>query len=198
MELGRELRVARMTAGMRLADVARPVGTSASQLSRIERGQVPTVGYTLAVRIGAAVGLNLSVKAYPGGHRLLDRPQLELFKRLREKASPTWLWETEVPMPIPGDLRAADSRARIPGCSLVVEIYSRLADFQSQSRAALLKKRDLKADRLILVVAGSSANRRALREAGEAITASFPLGTRAVLRAFAAGHDPGADGIVLL
>jgi len=198
LEIGREVRIARLAAGMRLLDVARQVRTSASQMSRIERGRVPSVSYRLLAKSAAVVGLRLSVKAFPGRRRLLDKPQLDLLNRLRSRAHPSWRWETEVPMPIPGDLRAADARATRPGCVVVAELWSRLSDFQAQSRAASVKQRDLGADRLLLVLWGTSANRRALREGGEAVRASFPLGTRQVLAAMSAGQDPGANGIVLL
>jgi len=198
LEIGRELRIARIAAGMRLADVARPVGTSASQVSRIERGRVPSVSLRILARCAGSVGLQLSMRAYPGGRRLLDKPQLELLARLKTRAHPSWGWETEVPMPIAGDLRAADARATLPGCSLMFELCPPLSDYHAQTRAALLKRRDLRAGRLILVLLGSTANRRALREAGDAPRGSFPLETRAVLGALAEGRDPGANGIVLL
>jgi hypothetical protein len=86
----------------------------------------------------------------------------------------------------------------IDGCTCVVEVITRLADFQAQLRAALIKKRDLHATRLILVVAANATNRRALLQAGAAVDDAFPLGTKATLRALAAGIDPGADGLVLL
>src|SRR5437762_5318688 len=101
-------------------------------------------------------------------------------------------------MPITGDLRAVDARLTLDGCTIAVEAFTRLADFQAQSRASLLKKRDLSATRLVLLVAATHANRRALREAAGIVNASFPLGTRAILRALAAGRDPGADGVVLI
>lgn len=94
--------------------------------------------------------------------------------------------------------RAADVVLRNGSCSVQVELITRLADFQAHSRAALLKKRDLRADRLILVIAGSRANRRALLEASDATRASFSLGTRELARDLRAGRDPGGDGIMLL
>ena len=101
-------------------------------------------------------------------------------------------------MPIAADLRAADARLSLAGCTIVIEVFSRLADFQAQSRASLIKKRDLQADRLILAVAGTSTNRRALAEALAVRQATFPLGTKALFRALGEGRDPGADGILLL
>ena len=101
-------------------------------------------------------------------------------------------------MPIPGDLRAADCRFAQPDCVCIGEAYTRISDAQAQWRSALIKKRDLGADRLYLIVRGTTTNRRALRAAGDIVHASFPLGTREVMRALAEGRDPGADGIVLL
>jgi transcriptional regulator with XRE-family HTH domain len=198
LEIGRELRLARITSGKRQADVGRVIGTSTAQVSRIERGKVASVAFWLLARFAGSVGLKLSVRAYPNRHRLMDAPQIDLLRRFTARAHATWWWETEVPMPLAGDLRAADAVGKITGCAAVVEVYARLADYQAQSRSARLKKRDLGADRLVLLIAGTSANRRAAREAGDALRASFPLGTKAILKAFREGRDPGADGIVLL
>jgi transcriptional regulator with XRE-family HTH domain len=197
-EIGRELRVARVHGGKRLREVARLLGVSTSQASRIERGRVRSVAFVTLARYAACVGLKIWVKTFPGGRRLLDAPQLELLERVKARSHRSCRWETEVPMPIEGDLRAADARVSVAGCVIVMEIYSRIADYQAQSRAAQLKKRDLHADRLILVIAGTSSNRRALRDARVAVADAFPLRTKAVLRALARGVDPGADGIVLI
>jgi hypothetical protein len=101
-------------------------------------------------------------------------------------------------MPIKGDLRSADARITIPGCSAVVEAITRLADLEAQSRAGMLKKRDLAANRLILVLSATRANRRALAEAADVVRASFPLGTRTIMQRLSEGRDPGSDAIVLL
>jgi transcriptional regulator with XRE-family HTH domain len=196
--IGRELRIARIASGKRLVDVGRLAGISAAQVSRIERGRLRSVRFMQLAMIGAAVGLKVVVSAWPLIRRALDKPQLELFDRFLARVHPSWRWETEVPMPRAGDLRAADARGRIPGCAVMVELISRFSDFQAQTRSALLKKRDLGADRLLLVVYGTTTNRRALREAGSALRAQFPLDTRRVLLAMGEGLDPGADGIVLL
>lgn len=198
LEAGRELRLARHVAGLRQADVARRTRTSTSQISRVENGRVRTLSISRLARIAAAVGLRPYVKLYPLGRRLLDRPQLELLGRLRARIHPRWSWETEVPVPIPGDLRSADCRLRIPGCAILVEAYTRFSDSQAQSAAASRKKRDLGADRLILLLAATHANRRAFADAADVLRGSFPLGTRTSLAALAAGRDPGADAIVFL
>ena len=54
------------------------------------------------------------------------------------------------------------------------------------------------ATRLILVIAGTHANRRALAAARSTLLGAFDLDTRHVLTELAAGRDPGRDGVVLL
>jgi predicted XRE-type DNA-binding protein len=197
-ELGRELRLARITSGMTQAQVARRVGTSQGQVSRFENGQLKAMTLVAAHRMAAAVGMRVYLRAYPGGRRLLDRPQIELLGRLRQRVHASWRWQLEVPVPRPSDLRAADAVLTIPACTVVVEAITRLADFQAQLRAVQVKARDLGADRLILLVGASTANRRALHEAAGLASAALPLTTRPALAALAAGSDPGADAIIVL
>lgn len=197
-EMGREIRIARIIGGRTQRQVARRVGTSVARISLIERGLVPTITLRQLARIAAAVGLKLYLRAFPASRRLLDQPQLDLLAVLRQRAHRSWQWRTEVPMPISSDLRAADCTATIPGCLVVLELWTRLADVQAQTRAALLKGRDLHADRVILVLKATRANRAALRQAGPDALLSFPMPGRDVLRALAAGVDPGANGVILL
>jgi hypothetical protein len=138
------------------------------------------------------------VRLYPAVSRPMDRPQLALFARFRARLGAAWQITVEAPMPISGDLRAADALIRIPSCRCMVEVITRLADVQAQLRAARIKQRDLGADRLVFVVAGTTANRRAIREAGSALTDAFPLHTREALLRLGAGVDPGADALILL
>lgn len=71
-------------------------------------------------------------------------------------------------------------------------------DLQAQVRAAQLKARDIGATRLIVVVAGTHANRRSLAEARSTLAAGFDLDTRRLMADLAAGRDPGRDGIIVL
>jgi hypothetical protein len=81
--------------------------------------------------------------------------------------------------------------------SVGVEAISRLRDVQAQVRAARLKQKDAEIQRLILLIAATHANRRALTAAGP-MRADFALTTRDALAALGAGGDPGDDAIVLL
>ena len=197
-ETGRELRVARLTAGMTQAAVATQLGKSISHVSRVEHGLLRTIGIVQVTKHAAVVGLKPWIRLYPVVARPIDSAQLALLARFRERISDAWHVILEAPMPLPGDLRAADALISIDGCVCVVEVITRMADFQAQLRSAQLKKRDSHATRLILVVAANATNRRALHQAGAAVRDAFPLDTKATLRALAEGRDPGADGLVLL
>ena len=198
METGRELRVARITAGLTQRQVGATVGRSASWICRIERGRARSVSLVELVRLGAAVGLKLYVKTYPGGRRPLDAGQLALLAAFNARLHPAWSRRLEVVVPIEGDLRAADEVIRTDAFSCSVEAITRLADLQRQSRSGRAKQRDLKADRLILVVKGSHANRRLLRAAGRIVEDALPISTREALRALGVGEDPGGDCLVVI
>ena len=197
-EVGRELRVARITRGMRQADVAVRLGTSIAHVSRVEHGLISGLGLVSLSRQAAVVGLKPWLRLFPSGPRPMDHAQLELFRRFRDRIGSAWSVTVEAPMPIRGDLRAADALIAIPGCRCMVEVITRLADVQAQLRAARLKQRDLGADRLVLIVASNGTNRRAIRAAGPTVLDSLPLGTKGVLRALVENRDPGDDGLVLL
>lgn len=197
-DIGRELRLARLIGGMTQEEVARGLGRAGSHVSRAEHGLIKGIGIHDLSRHGALVGLKLWVRAYPAATRPMDRAQLELFGRFRDRLSADWQIVLEAPMPISGDFRAADALISIEDCRCAVEVITRLADFQAQLRAAQRKVRDLEADRLIFVVAGNTTNRRTLRDMGAAVREAFPLGTKAALEDLAAGRDPGGNALILL
>ena len=79
-------------------------------------------------------------------------------------------------MPLERDLRAVDARLTRGDVTIAVEAITRLADVQAQVRAAQLKRRDIGATRLLLLVGATRANREALREAEPIVTAAFQTG----------------------
>jgi hypothetical protein len=78
-----------------------------------------------------------------------------------------------------------------------VEAETVLADAQALERRLALKLRDSGFEDMILLVADTARNRRALRAAPAAF-GRFGLPARRVLAALAAGQQPGGSGIVLL
>jgi transcriptional regulator with XRE-family HTH domain len=203
VEIGRELRLARLTAGLRQTDVARTVGVSHASIGRVERG-IASIGLAEVARHGAVLGLRLHASFYPTGSGLRDAAQLDLLRRFHTRIGDRWSWQLEAPLNIPGDPRAFDALLTRPATpasarlTVAVEAITRLRDAQAQLRAANLKQRDGGAQRLVILLSASHANRHALRSAADVLATTFPLGTRATLAALATGTDPGANGIVLL
>jgi transcriptional regulator with XRE-family HTH domain len=202
-KLGRELRLARLTSGLRQSDVARVLGVSHTSIGRVERG-IASLGIADASRHAAVVGLRLYARFYPTGSGLRDAAQLDLLRRFHSRIGDRWTWQLEAPLNIAGDPRAFDAlltrppTPSSPTLTVAVEAVTRLRDAQAQLRAANLKQRDGGAQRLVILLSASHANRTALRSAADILATTFPLGTKATLTGLAAGIDPGANGIVLL
>lgn len=197
-EIGEALRAARHVAGLRQAAVGAAIGRSQSEISRRELGQVPNLtGRDIAVH-AAAVGLKLALSLWPVGGGIRDAGQARYIARFLARVGRAWRSALEVPVPKPGDLRAADIMLTARGIRIAVEVITRLADLQAQLRAAQLKARDLDATRLVIVVAGTHANRRALAETRPALLESFDLNTARVMSDLAGGRDPLRDAIVVL
>lgn len=197
-EIGDELRTARHVLNLTLAQVAEAIGVSASEVSRRELGKAPRLtGEKLAVH-AAAVGLKLSVKLYAIGGGIRDAAQARYVAAFVARVGRLWTVTLEAPIQIAGDLRAVDVLLTNDSARIAVEVITRMADVQAQVRAAQLKARDIGATRLIIVIAGTHANRRALADARPALVEAFDLDTRRVMAELAAGRDPGRDAIVVL
>ncbi len=171
---------------------------SESTFGRIERSELPDVTLTQLATACAAVGLKFVSRAYPDGDPVRDAGQIRLLERFRSQLPDHSGWRSEVPIPIPGDLRAWDGQCRFGGVVVAVEAVTRLLDVQAIDRAIALKRRDSGVGIVILLIADTVANRRRLAEYREALRANFPLDTRAVLAAVRDGRAPDASGIVVL
>jgi transcriptional regulator with XRE-family HTH domain len=198
MAIGEELREARIQAALSQRELAATVGISASEISRIERGQSPHVAYETLVAIGAALGLDLPLRAYPNGDAVRDAASLALLARFRALLPAGLRHRTEVPLGIPGDRRAWDDVVDGPGWSLPVEAETRLRDVQALHRKLSLKCRDGKVDRMLLLVADTRHNRHVLRLAAAEFDAAFPVRGRDALAALRAGRCPDGSAVVLL
>ena len=198
VELGDQLRVARYALGLTLKQVGEALGISDSEVSRRELGRSSRVsGQKLAIH-AAAVGLRLSLKAWPIGGGIRDAAQARYIAMFVARIGRFWKVILEASIPIAGDLRAVDILLLNDAARIAVEVITRLADLQAQIRAAQLKARDIGATRLILVIAATGANRAALNAARGTLAEAFDLDTRRLMADLAAGRDPGRDGIVLL
>jgi hypothetical protein len=100
-------------------------------------------------------------------------------------------------MPRIGDPRAWDAAISGVGWIVPVEGETRLGDSQALARRIELKRRDGGFDHVILLVADTRHNRRALRGA-TSLLADFPVGGSVILAALGEGRAPDGSGIVLL
>lgn len=196
--IGEEVRRARMGAGLSQAAVGRAASVCHSTVGRIERGRLRGVSIEVLSRSCAAVGLELVIRAYPDADAIRDAGHVALLERLRRRLLATVSWRTEVPLPIPGDRRAWDAVIRNGGPATAVEAETRLTDLQAMERRIALKRRDGSMPRVLILVADTAANRQALALGREALRGDYPLDTREVMAALAAGRQPPADGILIL
>jgi hypothetical protein len=196
--LGHDHRLARIGGGLSLRDAGAASGTAHQQLLRFEGGELDRVSIAQLGAWCSVVGLDLVVRAYPAGDPIRDAGQVRLLGRLRPRLHPSLGWSTEVALPIPGDLRAWDAQIRGEGWTLGVEAETVLDDIQALERRLALKRRDGGVDHVVLLVADTTTNRRALASAAATAFADLPLRTREVMAALRAGRDPDGSGIVIL
>jgi hypothetical protein len=196
--IGRDVRLARTGAGASLREAAGRVGMSHAQFRRIERASLEGVSVDQLSLACIAVGLKLIAKAIPASGPAIDAGQLALLDRFRSvlpAETPFW---TEVPLPIPGDLRAWDAMIVLEAVRIAIEAETRLADVQALDRRLQLKLRDGGVDRLILLVSDTAHNREFLGHHRAALRASFPFDGRQLLPAIRAGRAPSASGILVI
>ncbi len=179
--------------------IARAAGISPSRLSRIELGQVEAEWFETVATISAAVGLEVSLRLYPGSRVVRDEPQLRLGARLRHRLGESWRWRHEV-LVADGDQRAWDMLGmhRTTGLTVAIEAETRVGDAQALLRRIASKRAAAGGPRVVLLVADTRANRDALTFARDAFVTEFPVGTRRALRSLRAGRDPGLDCLIVL
>ncbi|CAN5702243.1 hypothetical protein BH23CHL7_BH23CHL7_18230 [soil metagenome] len=196
--LGKEIRLARRSLGLSLESVATEVGISIAELSRIERGLAPWVSVVLLARIAAVVGLDLSVKVYPGARPLRDARHARVLVKFQRLLHASLRWGTEVPLPHAGDQRSWDGMITGRGWRYGTEAEMNPLDGQAVVRKLRLKARDGGVDGVILLLPDTRQTRQFRREFAALLVADFPVSGRRALDALAAGEDPGGSAIVVL
>jgi len=195
--LGRELRHARVGAGLSQRALEAATGVSHSEIGRIERGRARNVPFRTLVRLAVALGLVIPARPFPEGDAIRDAGHARLLERLRSRLHPSLRWRTEVPLPASGDRRSWDAVTGERDWRTAIEAETVIDDTQALERRLSLKRRDGGLDHVILLVADTPRNRRALA-ASPAAFSDFPLRAREILTALAAGREPGGSGIVIL
>lgn len=178
--------------------MARAVGISDAQYSRIERGRAGGLSIQQASQLLATVGLELSVRAYPSGEPLRDVAHAALLSRFRSVLHRSLRFRTEVPFPSPADRRAWDGVVSGGSWTVGIEAETRPRDRQALERRLALKVRDGGADHLVLLLLNSQYNRDFVRAHHDVLIERFPLTGRRAVELLAAGVDPGASSVVLL
>jgi transcriptional regulator with XRE-family HTH domain len=192
-----DLYQARTSNGLSLRIVSAAAGIDHTTLWRFERGATTELTLSDIAAVGAVLGLDVRLRAYPAGDPIRDAGQQRLLERLRERLHPGLRWLTEVALPIDGDRRAWDALIRGHGWSCGIEAETVLSDVQAVERRLALKIRDGGADRVILLVADTRRNRRALAAAPAAF-ASLDRDARTVLRALSKAELPSRSAILFL
>jgi transcriptional regulator with XRE-family HTH domain len=195
---GNQVRIARQSSGLSMREAAEAVGMSRASFGRVERGEMANVSVRSLCLAAASVGLEFSGRTYLAGEPIRDAGHLRLLARFRERLPIGAPWATEVPLPIPGDLRTLDARTALGRKVVGIEAEVRLRDFQAIERRVLLKKRDGRLDLVILLVADTRNNRAVLTDRREDLRACFPLDARQILSAISRGQAPAGDGLLLL
>jgi transcriptional regulator with XRE-family HTH domain len=196
--VGREIRLARRQHALSQQAVGTAARSSRSMISRVERGLVPQLTLAGAAAMLTAVGLDLIVRAVPGGDPVRDAGHAALLAAFRGRLHPSLRWATEVPLPIPGDRRAWDGFVAGDDWRIGVEAEMRPTDLQALERRLALKQRDGGVDRLILLLPDSAANRRLVRAHEEALRGRFPLAGSRAMALLGAGSPLSADALVIL
>lgn len=199
---GRELRLARMTAGLTQARVAQLAGLAQTEVGRAERG-MGDHSLDARCRLAAACGHELGWRLYPvASMHLRDSGQLSLAQTITNAAHPSWRAQLEVPV-APADARAADLLLVSADQILHLEIERALVDLQAQLRAAHLKRQALAEShqqtvRLIIAVPDTRATRARLAPFSELLARVLPITSARAWRTIRTGEPLGGDGILFV
>lgn len=199
---GRELRIARMNAGLSQVRLAVLAGVSQTEVSKAERGMLD-ISLEARCRLAAACGHELGWRLHPVATiRLRDSGQMALAQAIVAEAHPSWTARLEVPIR-PGDPRAADLLLFGPTEMIHIEIERALVDFQAQLRSAQLKRealavREGRPIRLVLAIPATSATKARLAPFTSLFAETMPATSRAIWQAIRAGEPLTSDGILFV
>ena len=197
--LGDEVRQGRLSRGLSQLEVARVASISQAKVSQIERASLATVSIRDVCHLLAAVGMELSARAYPAGPPLRDAAHRALLERLRARIGQSVRWKFEVPLPITGDLRAWDAVMELANVRVAVEAETRVRDVQALQRRVSLKLRDdPNTTRVVILLADTRSNREMVRADERILSEEYPLSPRAMLASLSEGRAPESSGVVLL
>jgi transcriptional regulator with XRE-family HTH domain len=198
VELGRELRLARLQHGLSQEALGHAIGMSDTQVGRIERGEVPGASVVCLTRLLSVAGLELSA-------RVSDR-------RSAARQGATGIAQTvsedRLRPPSRGGRKSqsAPSATFGPGTrysvsariEMGIEAETRLTDLQAVQRRITLKCRDREVGQAVLLLAGTRTNRVMIRTFETSIRNAFPIPGRVALRALREGQLSSGSALILV
>ena len=187
----------RTSAGLSLRFVAEAAGIDHGGLWRYERGNATELTHADLAAVGAVVGQDVRLRAFPAGDPIRDVGQQRLLERLRACLHPSLTWRTEVPLQLTGDLRAWDAEIRGRTWRMPTDAETFLGDVQVVERRVNTKRRDDGAEFFLLLLADTRRNRQAVAAAPAAF-ADLRRDARGTLAALRAGERPPASALLLL
>jgi transcriptional regulator with XRE-family HTH domain len=189
----------RRSAGVSQDRIAAQLGTSQSEVSRLERLVNPDgVSAVDLCAYGALLGFDFSARFYPNGDEPVDAGHQKLIGRFTARLHSSWRVAREAPLPHVGDRRSWDLLLRLRDQIVGVEAETRVRDVQRLVRRLRERQRDGGAQRIVLVLADSAANRRVLPELLEALGPEFQTAARDLLGALRHGVPLPGSGIVVM
>jgi transcriptional regulator with XRE-family HTH domain len=199
--IGDEFRDKRVAIGLSQQQVANAAGISRLSYLRVEHGKLQTLSITRANRIASVLGLDLSVRVFPGAEPLRDAASLARLERVLEYVTAPLTCSTEVPLRSssdrPREQRAWDAMLFGHGRRTGIELEMRIRDAQALERRINLKRQDDPVDAFVLLVADSKHNRQLL----EAHPSLFPglsrITFRELTRQLRAGRHPPSCLVVV-
>ena len=200
MAIGTDLETAMRSSNATIRAVAARASVTPSTVVRVIRGDGGVHLHTLCA-IGAAVGLRISVKAYPAAEpSLRDSGQLRMAEWLIAQAEASWQPALELPVGDPFG-RAADLVFFGPAEIAHLELETGPADWQRTLRAATVKRDSLQAQherpvRLVIALNDTRRNRRLVEPHADLIRAVLPAGSNRILDALRRGEPIGRDGLL--
>lgn len=198
----RELRDARVVAGLSQSALARELDLDPSNIWRLEAQELADVGVVRLSEIASVLGYEVSVGLHPVGDPVRDKGQLACGRRFGGMLSDRWQVTDEALLPGAGEQRAWDKLLRLvdaaPRYLVGVDIESRVHDVQALVRRTRARERDGRVDHILIVLADTAHNRRIADELRASLGPDYATGPRRIMAALRKGERLPGSGVVLV
>jgi transcriptional regulator with XRE-family HTH domain len=198
----RELREARLVAGLSQSALAREIGLDPSTMWRLEAGLLPDISVVRMSEIASVLGYEVSVGLHPIGDPVRDKGQLACGRRFGGILSDRWRVTDETLLPGAAEQRAWDKLLRLvvasPPYLVGVDIDRRVWDVQAIVRRTRARERDGQVDHILLVLADTAHNRRVADELRRALGSDYAASPRRIMAALRRGERLVGSGVVLV